>query len=381
MSKARVLIREDFNVPLSSDGQITDDSRITSALPSIQQYLAEGAQVILLSHLGRPKEGKLEPGLSLAPVAERLSELLALPVAFLTLEEAEAADFSQLPDVILLENVRFNVGEKSNSPILSKRYASLADKFVMDAFATSHRSESSTVGVAEYCEAKEAGPLLQKELSSIGKALDQALQPVVAIVGGSKVSTKITVLKHLLDKVDVLIVGGGMANTLLAASGVYVGSSLYEEHFLNLARDFLAAAKEKGVLVPLPVDVMVASEFSADANAECKAVTELADQDMILDIGPETIKAYDELVAKAKTIIWNGPLGVFEFANFAAGTKAIAKAIATSDAYSIAGGGDTVAAIMQFALQDGISYISTGGGAFLELVEGKTLPAVAALTA
>jgi phosphoglycerate kinase len=374
----RVLIREDLNVPLQG-GAISSDARIRAALPSIRLALDKGARLIILSHLGRPEEGTADPEFSLAPVAVRLSELLGRPVPLVAnwLDGVECAPGS----AVLCENVRFNKGEKKDAEGLARRMAALADVFVMDAFGTAHRAEASTHGVAKYAPVACAGPLLVAELEALERALKQPTRPLVAIVAGSKVSTKLTVLEALLDKVDKLIVGGGIANTFLAATGVKVGRSLYEKDMLQMARDLLERARSRGAEIPLPTDVVVAREFAATAHADVRAVDAVADEEMILDIGPDTAEALCALLKSAGTIIWNGPVGVFEFDQFGEGTRAIANAIASSGAFSLAGGGDTLSAIEKYGVEEGISYISTGGGAFLEFVEGKTLPAVAMLEA
>jgi len=374
----RVLIREDLNVPLQ-DGAISSDARIRAALPSIRLALDKGARLIILSHLGRPDEGTQDPQYSLAPVAVRLSELLGLPVPLVSnwLDGVEWAPGA----AVLCENVRFNKGEKKDAEALARRMAALADVFVMDAFGTAHRAEASTHGVAKYAPVACAGPLLVAELEALERALKQPTRPLVAIVAGSKVSTKLTVLESLLDKVDKLIVGGGIANTFLAATGLKVGKSLYEKDMLEMARGLLERARSRGADIPLPTDVVVARKFAATAHADIRAVDAVADEEMILDIGPDTAETLCALLKSAGTIIWNGPVGVFEFDQFGEGTRAIANAIASSGAFSLAGGGDTLSAIEKYGVEEGISYISTGGGAFLEFVEGKTLPAVAMLEA
>lgn len=376
LARKRVMIREDLNVPIA-DGRVTSDARIRAALPTIRMALGQGAAVILLSHLGRPVEGQPDPQFSLRPVAEKLTELLGQEVRF-------AADwldgFDIRPgEVVLCENVRFNVGEKANDPELAKKMAALCDVFVMDAFGTAHRAQASTEGVIHYAPVACAGPLLDRELETLEKALTEPVRPLLAIVGGSKVSTKLTVLEALLERVDELIVGGGIANTFIAASGYEVGKSLYEPELIHEAQALIRKCHDRGGSIPIPRDVVVATEFSAHAEACLRNVDEVAEEEMILDIGPLTAIEYSEIIAGAGTIIWNGPVGVFEFPDFAHGTRSIAEAIERSTAFSIAGGGDTLAAIDQFGVRDGISYISTGGGAFLEFVEGKTLPAVAAL--
>jgi phosphoglycerate kinase len=374
----RVLIREDLNVPVDG-GVITSDARIRASLPTIRAARDAGARVMLLSHLGRPKEGEFSAENSLAPVAARLGELLGAPVRLVRdwLDGIECA----AGEVVLCENVRFNKGEKKDDEGLSRRMAALCDIFVMDAFGTAHRAEASTHGVARFAPIACAGPLLVGELDALERALANPARPLVAIVAGSKVSTKLTVLESLLSKVDQLIVGGGIANTFLAATGVAVGKSLHEPDMLDTARALLAQAKAKGTSIPLPTDVVVAKEFSPTAVATTRAVEAVAADELILDIGPSTARSLATLLQSAGTILWNGPVGVFEFDSFAGGTRVIAEAIAASSAFSLAGGGDTLAAIEKFGVESGISYISTGGGAFLEFVEGKTLPAVAALEA
>jgi phosphoglycerate kinase len=372
----RVLIREDLNVPVQK-GVVTSDARIRAALPTVRLALEKGARVVLLSHLGRPQEGKFDAEFSLAPVAAKLSELLGKPVALVRdwLSGVEVAPGS----VVLCENVRFNKGEKKDDEALARQMAALCDVFVMDAFGTAHRAEASTHGVAKFAPTACAGPLLVVELEALERALAKPARPLVAIVAGSKVSTKLTILESLLSKVDKLIVGGGIANTFLAATGVKVGKSLYEKDMLEIASRLLQQASERGAEIPLPVDVVVAREFAATAHADVRPVDQVGDDEMILDIGPDTAEQFSEVLKSAGTIIWNGPVGVFEFDQFGEGTQAIAQAIARSKAFSLAGGGDTLAAIEKYGVEDGISYISTGGGAFLEFVEGKTLPAVAVL--
>jgi len=370
----RVLIREDLNVPLDGD-RITSDVRIRAALPTIEAALKAGAAVMLMSHLGRPKEGIASPEFSLAPVAARLAELLGAPVPLID-NWIDGVDVEP-GQVVLLENVRFLVGEKGCDPELSKRMASLCDIFVMDAFGTAHRAQASTYGVAEQAAVACAGPLLSNELDALAQALDNPARPMVAIVGGSKVSTKLTVLEALSGIVDTLIVGGGIANTFIAAAGHEVGKSLCEKDMLPIASNL--AANEDGATIPVPTDVVVARAFAADATAETRAVDEVREDELILDIGPKTAEQFAAIIAKAGTVIWNGPVGVFEFDQFGGGTETLAKAIAASSAFSVAGGGDTLAAIDKYGVADGISYISTGGGAFLEFVEGKVLPAVEVL--
>jgi len=372
----RVLIREDLNVPVE-DGRVSSDARIRAALPTIRLALEKGARVLLMSHLGRPKEGERDPAQSLAPVAKALSALLGQPVRFV---EQWLDGVSAAPgEVVLLENVRFNKGEKKDDAALAQKMAALCDVFVMDAFGTAHRAEASTHAVAIVAPVACAGPLLVAELEALGRALHQPARPLVAVVGGSKVSTKLAVLENLLEKVNALVVGGGVANTFLVATGKLVGKSLHEPEMLDIAKRLLLRASERGVTLPLPTDVVVATELSAAAKASVKPAMAVAPGEMILDIGPESAAAIDAIVAKAGTVIWNGPVGVFEHDQFGAGTRALARAIADSPAFSIAGGGDTLAAIEKYGVEDRISYISTGGGAFLEFVEGKTLPAVAAL--
>jgi phosphoglycerate kinase len=371
----RVLIREDLNVPVA-DGEITSDVRIRAALPTIRAAIEAGAAVMLMSHLGRPTEGEPEDRYSLAPVAAHLSTLLGMPVPLVG-DWLDGVDIEP-GQVVLLENVRFNVGEKACDEALSKRMAALCDVFVMDAFGTAHRAQASTYGVARHAPVACAGPLLTGELDALAKALDKPARPMVAIVGGSKVSTKLTVLEALGAVVDQLIVGGGIANTFIAAAGHNVGDSLHEPDMLDTA-SALAANENDRAEIPVPVDVVVADRFSAEATASVRDVSEVDDGELILDIGPRTANAFADLLQSAGTIIWNGPVGVFEFDQFGEGTRALAEAIAESDAFSVAGGGDTLAAIDKYGVADRISYISTGGGAFLEFVEGKKLPAVAIL--
>jgi phosphoglycerate kinase len=372
----RVLIREDLNVPVK-DGAVTSDARIRAALPTIKLALGKGARVILLSHLGRPEEGNPDPELSLAPVANHLSGLLGQKVP-LVKDYLDGVNVEP-GQAVLCENVRFNKGEKKDKEDLAKRYAALCDVFVMDAFGTAHRAEGSTHGVARFAPVACAGPLLEGELDALERALEKPARPLVAIVAGSKVSTKLTILEALLEKVDRLIVGGGIANTFLAATGVAVGKSLAELDMLDTCRKLLARANERGADIPLPTDVVVATEFAATAHADVRGIDAVHAGEMILDIGPDTAERFAKLIAEAGTVLWNGPVGVFEFDQFGEGTRVIANAIAQSKAYSLAGGGDTLAAIEKYGVEDGISYISTGGGAFLEFVEGKRLPAVAAL--
>ncbi|WP_417442183.1 phosphoglycerate kinase [Idiomarina sp.] len=376
LSNKRVLIREDLNVPVKN-GKVTSDARLKAALPSIQQALKAGAKVMVMSHLGRPTEGEYDEEFSLQPVVDYLQEVLDCPVR-LCKDYLDGIEL-KAGELVVFENVRFNIGEKKNNDELAKKLASLCDVYVMDAFGTAHRAQASTHGVAKYAPVACAGPLLAGELEALGKALENPKRPLVAIVGGSKVSTKLTVLESLSGVVDQLIVGGGIANTFVAAAGHNVGKSLYEADLTDEANRLMAQAKAKGGDIPLPVDVVTGKEFSAEAKAETKAVNAVADDDMIFDIGPETAEQLASMLKNAGTIVWNGPVGVFEFEQFGHGTQTIANAIAESGAFSIAGGGDTLAAIDQYAIADKISYISTGGGAFLEFLEGKTLPAVAIL--
>lgn len=372
----RVLVREDFNVPIE-DGRVGSDARIRAALPTIRLALEKGAGVILMSHLGRPKEGEFDSQFSMAPVAAHLAGLLGQPVR---LQRDWLDGVTIAPgEVVLCENVRFNAGEKQDDEVLAKRMAALCDVFVMDAFGTAHRAQASTHGVARFAPVACAGPLLAAELEALGKALHEPARPLVAIVGGSKVSTKLTVLDTLLDRVDQLIVGGGIANNFIAAAGHPVGKSLYEPDLLEETRALVAKAEARGAAIPLPSDVVVAGGLETHHEASTRSVSDVGDSDMILDVGPATSAAYAALVARAGTVVWNGPVGVFEDPRFAAGTRALAEAVAASGAFSIAGGGDTLAALDSFGLGDQVSYVSTGGGAFLEFLEGKTLPAVAVL--
>jgi len=379
LSGKRVLIRQDLNVPINEQGQITSEQRISASLPTIQLALQKGAAVMVTSHLGRPKEGQWSAADSLAPVAKRLGELLGVDVPLVRdwVDGVEVA----AGQVVLLENCRMNVGEKTDDPALSKKYAALCDVFVMDAFGTAHRAQASTHGVIQFAPVAAGGPLLMAELDALDKALAAPARPLLAIVAGSKVSTKLELLASLVGKVDQLIVGGGIANTFIAAAGHSVGKSLVEMDLLDTARQIVADAQARGAAIPLPTDVVVAGAFAADAPATIKAVDQVGADDMILDIGPDTAATYAALIAKAGTVVWNGPVGVFEFDAFGKGTEAMARAIAASSAFSIAGGGDTLAAVDKYDIAADVSYISTGGGAFLEFLEGKTLPAVAALTA
>lgn len=372
----RVLIREDLNVPIK-DGFITSDQRLQAALPTIKAALDAGAAVMLLSHLGRPEEGKFEKRFSLQPVAKYLQSHLDYPVRFVSdyLQGIEANP----GELVVCENVRFNRGEKENNDILARQLANLCDIFIMDAFGTAHRKQASTYGVAQFAPVAAAGPLLVKELEALQHVLKNPEKPIVAIVGGAKVSSKLSLLKQMVTMVDYLVPGGGIANTFLKAQGHEMGVSLYEQDLLDEAREILALAEEKGCKIPLPTDVVVGKTVSDSCPAFNKTLANIASDDMVLDIGPDTVSRYVDMIDEAKTIIWNGPVGVFEYPQFAYGTRAIAIAIAHSDAFSIAGGGDTLAAIDLYDLNQQISYISTGGGAFLEYLEGKTLPAVAIL--
>jgi phosphoglycerate kinase len=372
----RVLIREDLNVPIK-DGKVSSDARLKAAIPTLKKALDAGAKVMVMSHLGRPEEGVYADEFSLQPVVDYLNEALDVPVR-LARDYLNGVDVAA-NEVVVFENVRFNPGEKKNDDALAQQLAALCDVFVMDAFGTAHRAQASTHGVAKYADVACAGPLLAAELEALGKALANPARPLVAIVGGSKVSTKLTVLESLSGVVDQLIVGGGIANTFIAAAGHNVGKSLYEADLTEEAQRLVAAAQAKGGDIPLPTDVVTGKEFSAEAQAETKQVSAVASDDMIFDIGPDTAEAFAKILQSAGTIVWNGPVGVFEFDQFGHGTEVLAKAIAASSAFSIAGGGDTLAAIDKYGIADQISYISTGGGAFLEFLEGKQLPAVAIL--
>ena len=374
----RVFIRADLNVPQDDAGHITEDTRIRASIPCIQMALDAGAAVMVTSHLGRPTEGAFKPADSLAPVAKRMGELMKreIPVIADWVEGVQLNGNPVAPgQLVMLENCRVNVGEKKNDPVLAKKMAALCDIFVHDAFGTAHRAEASTYGIAQFAPIACAGPLLAAEMDAISKALTAPKRPLVAIVAGSKVSTKLTILESLAKNVDQLIVGGGIANTFMLAAGLNIGKSLAEPDLLDQAKSVIAAMKARGAEVPIPTDVVTAKTFSADAVATVKAATDVADDDLILDIGPETAKKLADQLLKAGTIVWNGPVGVFEFAAFENGTKVIAQAIADSSAFSIAGGGDTLAAIAKYGIEDKVGYISTGGGAFLEVLEGKTLPA------
>lgn len=372
----RVLIREDLNVPLSN-GKVSSDKRIRASLPTIEHAMKAGAKVMLMSHLGRPTEGEHDSKYSLQPVAEHLSTLLGKEVR-LVRDWLDGIEIDE-GDVVLCENVRFNAGEKKNDDVLAQRMAALCDIYVMDAFGTAHRAQASTHGVAKHAPTACAGPLLAGELEALGKALDNPARPMVAIVGGSKVSTKLTVLESLSEVVDQLIVGGGIANTFIAAADHNVGKSLYEASLIDTAKQLSEAARARGGDIPVPTDVICGKEFSESAPAVLKSVDQVVDDDMIFDVGPQTSKTFAEILKSAGTIVWNGPVGVFEFDQFGEGTKAMSMAIAESEAFSIAGGGDTLAAVDKYGIADRVSYISTGGGAFLEFLEGKKLPAVAML--
>ena len=378
LSGKRVLIREDLNVPMDT-GRITSEQRITAALPTLKLALGQGAAVMVMSHLGRPKEGAWSEADSLAPIAARLSELLGSEVELI--RDYLAGVDVQPGQLVLLENCRMNVGEKVDDEALSKHYSDLCDVFVMDAFGTAHRAQASTHGVIRFAKVACGGPLLMAELDALGKALDTPARPLLAIVAGSKVSTKLELLSSLVGKVDQLIVGGGIANTFIAAQGFAIGKSLVEMDLVETASKIMRDAQARGADIPVPTDVVVAKQFAADAPATIKAVSDVDIDDMILDIGPETAKRYAVMIGKAGTVVWNGPVGVFEFDAFGHGTATLAHAIAGSQAYSIAGGGDTLAAVDKYGITENVSYISTGGGAFLEFLEGKELPAVTALKA
>ncbi len=373
----RVLIREDLNVPIKN-GEITSDIRIRAAIPTIKAALKSGAQVIIASHLGRPVEGVFDEQFSLAPVAAKLSKLLKKEVPLLQ-NWVKGINIPENTPVVMLENVRFNEGEKENNSILAQKIAKLCDIFVMDAFATAHRAEASTCGVIEFAPIACAGPLLIGELQALNKILEKPKHPIVAIVGGSKVSTKLALLESLVKKVDTLIVGGGIANTFIAAEGYFVGKSLYEADLIDIAERLTLDAKNRNAAIPIPTDVIVGEKLAQDTESSVRLVSQVYDNEKILDIGPDTAKEFAAIIKKAKTILWNGPVGAFEVEQFSAGTRAIAKAIAESAAFSVAGGGDTLAAIEEYGVADKIDYISTGGGAFLSFLEGEELPAITAL--
>jgi phosphoglycerate kinase len=373
LSNQRVLIREDLNVPVKN-GKVTSDARLRAALPTIKLALSQGASVMIMSHLGRPTEGEFDAQYSLQPVADYLNEALDVNVR-LAKDYLDGVDVAT-GELVIFENVRFNIGEKKNDDALAQKMASLCDIFVMDAFGTAHRAQASTHGVAKFAPIACAGPLLSGELEALAKALDNPARPMVAIVGGSKVSTKLTVLESLSTVVDQLVVGGGIANTFIAAAGHEVGKSLYEADLITNAKKLTNNAQANNGDIPVPTDVVVATQFSETATATLKSVSEVSDNEMIFDIGPETAATLCKIIENAGTIVWNGPVGVFEFDQFGSGTEAIARAIANSNAFSIAGGGDTLAAVDKYGIADQISYISTGGGAFLEFLEGKKLPAV-----
>jgi len=379
LSGKRVLIRQDLNVPIDDNGQITSEQRILASVPTLRHALEQGAAVMVTSHLGRPKEGVWTQADSLAPVAARLTALLGTEVPLLR-DWVDGVEV-QPGQIVLLENCRMNVGEGKDDEALAQKYAALCDVFVMDAFGTAHRAQASTHGVIRFAPIAAGGPLLMAELDALAKALEHPAKPLLAIVAGSKVSTKLELLSNLVNKVEQLIVGGGIANTFIAAAGYPVGKSLCEPDLLDTARKIVADANARGAAIPLPTDVVVAKQFLPDAEATVKALADVADDDLILDIGPQTAAHYAELIAKAGTVVWNGPVGVFEFDAFGHGTETLARAIAASPAFSIAGGGDTLAAVDKYGIAEQVSYISTGGGAFLEFLEGKTLPAVAALQA
>lgn len=377
LKSKRVLIREDLNVPIA-EGHVTNDNRIRAALPTIQKALAANAKVMILSHLGRPVEGEYDPKFSLFPVAEALSALLGKPVKFIS-DYLTEAPLLQDGEVALLENVRFNKGEKKNDPALAAKLAAMCDVFVMDAFATSHRAQASTEGVIRLAPVACAGPLLMAELGALGKALRNPERPLVALIGGSKVSTKLTLLEEMLTKVESLIVGGGIANNFLKAAGYQIGRSLYEPELLPDTRQIMEAAVKMGKNIPLPIDVVVGSELSPASRAEVKDVKDVGAEDMILDIGPKTVELYKTILEQAKTIVWNGPVGAFEVDQFGGGTRALAEIIASANSFAFAGGGDTVAAVQKYGVREKIDYVSTAGGALLEFMEGHTLPAVGAL--
>ena len=376
LSNKTILIREDYNVPMKNS-EITDDTRITATLSTLKQILETGSKIIIMSHLGRPEEGKYDETFSLMPIAKSLSDHLGVEVPLIK-DWVNGIEMSR-HQIVLCENVRFEKGEINNDDELSRKMAKLCQIYINDAFATAHRAQASTHGVAKYASVSAAGPLLINELKALTKALRKPAKPIVAIIGGAKVSTKLTILETLFEKVDKLILGGGIVNTFLKAAGYEIGKSLYEPNLIKIAEKLIEQAEKNNCVIPLPVDVVTGENFDENTIAKTKSINEIEENDIIMDVGPKTIKQLNEIILKAKTIVWNGPLGVFEFKQFSEGTKNLAKAIATSNAYSIAGGGDTIAAISKFKVEKNISYISTGGGAFLEFLEGKKLPAIAIL--
>ena len=376
LSNKTILIREDYNVPMKNS-EITDDTRITATLSTLKQILEAGSKIIIMSHLGRPEEGRYDETFSLIPIAKSLSDHLGVEVPLIK-DWVNGIEMSR-HQIVLCENVRFEKGEINNDDELSRKMAKLCQIYINDAFATAHRAQASTHGVAKYASISAAGPLLINELKALTKALRKPAKPIVAIIGGAKVSTKLTILETLFEKVDKLILGGGIVNTFLKAAGHEIGKSLYEPNLVKIAGKLIEQTEKNNCVIPLPVDVVTGENFDENTIAKTKSINEIEENDIIMDVGPKTIKQLNEIILKAKTIVWNGPLGVFEFKQFSQGTKNLAKAIATSNAYSIAGGGDTIAAISKFKVEKNISYISTGGGAFLEFLEGKKLPAIAIL--
>ena len=376
LSNKTILIREDYNVPMKNS-EITDDTRITATLSTLKQILEAGSKIIIMSHLGRPEEGRYDETFSLMPIAKSLSDHLGVEVPLIK-DWVNGIEMSR-HQIVLCENVRFEKGEINNDDELSRKMAKLCQIYINDAFATAHRAQASTHGVAKYASVSAAGPLLINELKALTKALRKPAKPIVAIIGGAKVSTKLTILETLFEKVDKLILGGGIVNTFLKAAGYEIGKSLYEPNLVKIAGKLIEQTEKNNCVIPLPVDVVTGENFDENTIAKTKSINEIEENDIIMDVGPKTIKQLNEIILKAKTIVWNGPLGVFEFKQFSEGTKNLAKAIATSNAYSIAGGGDTIAAISKFKVEKNISYISTGGGAFLEFLEGKKLPAIAIL--
>ena len=376
LSNKTILIREDYNVPMKNS-EITDDTRITATLSTLKQILETGSKIIIMSHLGRPEEGRYDETFSLMPIAKSLSDHLGVEVPLIK-DWVNGIEMSR-HQIVLCENVRFEKGEINNDDELSRKMAKLCQIYINDAFATAHRAQASTHGVAKYASVSAAGPLLINELKALTKALRKPAKPIVAIIGGAKISTKLTILETLFERVDKLILGGGIVNTFLKAAGYEIGKSLYEPNLVKIAGKLIEQAEKNNCVIPLPVDVVTGENFDENTIAKTKSINEIEENDIIMDVGPKTIKQLNEIILKAKTIVWNGPLGVFEFKQFSQGTKNLAKAIATSNAYSIAGGGDTIAAISKFKVEKNISYISTGGGAFLEFLEGKKLPAIAIL--